>query len=92
MKCTNLTHKRDCDCKDNMKIVPLKAKPNADDIEMLEEAIKEVKEGNITAMGISWVTKDGSIGGDVSASNNGLLMWASLEHNAKSFYTDILLA
>jgi hypothetical protein len=73
------------------KIIPLKAKPNSDAIEMLESALERVRSGELSAVGLSWVTRDGSIGGDVSASNNGLLMWASLEHNARSFYTDILM-
>ena len=114
MKCTNLTHKKGCNCKDvkiettgsesalsdgsckpkdiKMKIVPMEVKPNTDAIEMLEKAIEDLKLGELTSVGISWVTKEGSIGGDVSGSNNGILMWASLEHNAKSFYADIILA
>jgi len=76
----------------DMKIVPMEVKPNSDAIEILERAIEDLKKGEITSVGISWVTKDGAIGGDVSGSNNGILMWASLEHNAKSFYADIILA
>lgn len=75
-----------------MKIVPMEVKPNADAIEMLEKAIKALNAGDITSVGISWVTKDGEISGDVSAGNDGILMWASLEHNAKNFYANILLA
>ena len=59
---------------------------------MLEKAIEDLRAGGITSVGISWVTRNGEISGDVSEGKDGILLWASLEHTAKSFYTDILLA
>ena len=75
-----------------IKVVPCKAKINTDAIKLLEDTLEKVKSGELVSVGVAWVTKDGSISGDVSKGNNGILMWASLEHNAKRFYTDVLLS
>ncbi|MEE9354229.1 MAG: hypothetical protein V3U75_01430 [Methylococcaceae bacterium] len=75
-----------------MQIIPIKVQPNADAIKMLKEALEKIEEGEITAIGLAWTTKDGSISGDVSAGKDGLLMWAALEHVARNFYADIILA
>lgn len=76
----------------DLKIVPINVQPNADAIKMLEEALKKVKEGEITTIGLAWTTKDGSISGDVSAGKDNLRMWAALEHVARNFYAEIILA
>jgi hypothetical protein len=71
-----------------MKVVSIEKSQNNDAIEMLESAIESIKAGKITAVGISWVDDNNSIGGDISRGGNQILMWASLEHSAKSFYKD----
>jgi len=73
-----------------MKLVNIEKSENKDAIEMLEEVIEKVKSKNITAVGVSWVTSRGSIGGDMSSGDNNIMMWASLQHNANSFYNDII--
>jgi len=77
--------------KDNMKVVPMKIQPNQDAIEMLENALKRIKSGEITSVGLAYTSSEGSIGGDVSVGPNNFLMWASLEHLARTFYTDTVL-
>lgn len=69
-------------------IVEIKAHPNQDAIDVLEEALVRARSGDIVSVGISWVTKEKSICGDVSAGPNQILMFAALEHNARSFYMD----
>lgn len=74
-----------------MEIVKISKHPNESAIEMLKKCIAEVESGEIITVGISWVTKDSSISGDVSAGEHNLLMWAALEHSARSFYEDIII-
>lgn len=76
---------------DKIKVVPLKIQPNQGAIEILEDMIKRVKSGEITTVGLAYTTKHGSIGGDVSKGNNNFLMWASIEHLARTFYTQTVL-
>lgn len=63
---------------------------NHDALKLIKSVIAEINSGEIVSLGVSWVTKDGSIGGDVSRGNNNISMWASLEHSARSFYEDII--
>lgn len=63
---------------------------NSDALELIESMISRVKSGEITAIGISWVNKDGSIGGDTSSGTQNITLWASLEHNAREFYNNLV--
>jgi hypothetical protein len=76
---------------DKMKVIPLKKQPNKDAVEMLENVIERVRSGEVTAVGLAYTTKGGSIGGDVSEGDDNFLMWASIEHLARTFYKDIVL-
>ena len=71
-----------------IKVVREIIQPNDDAAKMLKDALERIESGELVAVGISWITRDGSIGGDVSSGPNNILMWASLEHNARSFYKD----
>ena len=71
-----------------MKVIPIGKSENKNAIQFLEETIDKVRAGTITAVAISWVESDNSIGGDVSNGGNQILMWAAMEHAAKSFYLD----
>lgn len=79
-----------------MKLVQLDTKRkkvdeiNQDAIELIESMIPRIKSGEIKAIGIAWVDKDGSIGGDSSKGDNKISLWASLEHNAREFYNQIV--
>ncbi len=73
-----------------MQVIPIKIKPNTDAIDMLNEVIERIKSGEISAVSVSWVTKNGEISGDVSNGENNLMMWASMEHSARSFYNDVI--
>ena len=70
------------------KVTQLERAPNQDAIDVLETALLKVRNGEIVALAVSWVGKDGSISGDISGGDNQILMWASLQHAAKSFYKD----
>ena len=74
-----------------MKVVPLKIQPNQDAIEMLESMIERVKTGEITSVGMAYTSSTGSIGGNVSKGSDNFLMWASLEHLARTYYGEIVL-
>lgn len=69
-----------------MSVVEIKREPNSDAIQMLTDAIERVKSGEIKSIGLSWVTKDGSIGGDISQGDSNLLMWSALNHSEREFY------
>lgn len=68
-----------------MKIVTLKPTQNNDALEVLEEMMKMVKSGECTAVTVCWVTKDGSIGGDLSKGDNNFAMLASIENTHRHF-------
>lgn len=68
-----------------MEIVALKPEQNKEAIEILEEALKRVKKGELTAVSLSWVTKDGRICGEISLGKNQLLMLASIENTLWHF-------
>lgn len=74
-----------------MNIVKIRPSKNKDAIELMEEALEMVKSGEITSIALSWVTKDGGIGGDFSAGNDPILQWSSLRHCEMSFYKDIII-
>ena len=71
-------------------LTPIKIQTNHDAIEMLEHAIERVKSGEIISVGVSWVTSDQAIAGDISKGGNNIMMWAALEHVARSFYADVI--
>lgn len=73
-----------------MKLVNINNKLNQDAIEILKETIRKVEAGEIIDVSIAWVTKDNAIGGAGSNGSNAILMWASLEHSARSFYHDFI--
>ena len=75
-----------------MKVVQFGNNENKDAIDLLESTIARVKAGEITAVAVSWVEGNSSISGDVSNGKNNLLMWAALEHAAKSFYNEHISA
>jgi len=64
---------------------------NKSAIKILEEAIEMIKKREITQIALAWVTSDNSIGGDISEGGNNIMMWASLEHNARECYKNIVL-
>lgn len=63
---------------------------NYNALKLVKSIISGINTGDITSIGIAWVDKDGSIGGDISSGDNGLLMWASLENLAKQFHNELL--
>lgn len=54
-------------------------------IDDLEQALGRAKSGEIQAVCISWVKKDGSIGGSISLGKQNFCMIASLRHIARTF-------
>lgn len=73
-----------------MKIVKTEPKVNENAVKVLESALKRVNEGEIASIAISWVTAKGGIGGDGSSGGEGITMWASMIHNERSFYNDVI--
>ena len=71
--------------------LPIKHQTNTAAIQILEAALAEARTGNIIDVSISWVTSEMAIGGDFSGGGNNIMMWASIEHSARSFYSDIIL-
>ena len=69
-----------------LKLVSIKSE-NADAIDLLNEMIERVKDGEIAAVSISWVASDKTIGGEFSSGDDHIMMWAALEHCARAFYT-----
>ena len=69
-----------------MKVVPISTPTNDDAVLVLEEAIRRVKAGEISSVGLAFVFSDGGIGGEVSNGKDNVMMWAALEHNARDFY------
>jgi len=74
------------------KLTPIKHQTNTAAIQILEAALAEARTGNIIDVSISWVTSEMAIGGDFSGGGNNIMMWASIEHSARSFYSDIIPA
>ena len=68
------------------EVVPIRSE-NADAIDLLNGMIKRVKDGEISAVSISWVASDKTIGGEFSRGDDQIMMWAALEHCARAFYT-----
>lgn len=64
-----------------MHIIKLTSPQNKDAVELLETAIRRVKSGEITAVSLSWVTKSGSVAGDISSGKDVLKMIVSMENN-----------
>lgn len=63
---------------------------NDDALELIESIIPRIKSGELAAIGISWVDKEGSIGGNTSSGNQNITMFASLEHLSRQFYNEML--
>ena len=74
-----------------VSITPKEVQSNQDAIEILESMIERVKSGEVDTVALAYTTSENSIGGDVSKGNNNFLTWASLEHLARTFYTDAVL-
>lgn len=68
-----------------MTIIRFNPNENKDAVEVLEEALKCVKSGDIKSVSISWVTKNDTVCGDISSGDNQLLMLASMENTLWSF-------
>lgn len=71
-------------------IEEIKPQPNADAIEMLEDALQKAKAGEIVAVSVAWVTPGSTIGSEYSSTQSAFLLWASLEHATKSYYADVI--
>lgn len=71
-----------------VSIVDLKKSTNKDAEALLRDVSERIASGDINAIAVSWVTSSGSIGGDISSGENKFMMWAAMEHCARSFYTD----
>lgn len=71
-------------------ISEIKPKPNQDAVKVLESALEKAKTGEYVAVGVCWLTNDNSVDAEFSSGPNTLLMWASVEHAARSYYSDIL--
>jgi hypothetical protein len=63
---------------------------NRDAVDMLKDAIRRIEQGEIKDVGISWVHRNGSVGGDVSEGSNDVLMSMSLIHTERSFYNSVI--
>lgn len=74
-----------------IKVVREITKPNSDAINVLKDALKKAESGEILSVGVAWINKDQGIGGDISGGSNDLLMWSSLEHNARQFYNNVII-
>lgn len=68
-----------------MTIINFNPNENKDAVEVLEEALRRVRSGDIKSVSISWVTKKGAVCGDISSGDNQLLMLASMENTLWSF-------
>lgn len=66
----------------------LPPKINENALDILKEIKEKVKSGEITSMGVAYVTRGGGIAGLVSESDNCILQWAALEHVARDFYVN----
>lgn len=74
----------------NIKEIKQEIRVNESAVMHLENILDMAKKGEISSVSISWVTKEGSISGVFSSSDNGLLLWASMSHNERQFYQDVL--
>lgn len=68
-----------------MSIIRFNPHENKDAVEVLEEALRRVKSGDIKSVSVSWVTKDDTVCGDISSGKHQLLMIASMENTLWSF-------
>jgi len=71
-------------------ITPIKPAENASAIKVLEVALEKAKQGEIRAVAIAYYGKEDNIEGDWSAGPKRILLWASIEHVAKSFYNQVV--
>jgi len=70
-----------------MKLIGTTTHINDEAVDVLETALKRVKEGEIQSIALSWV-EGKSIGGDYSAGENNIMLWAAIEHTARCFYEE----
>ena len=73
-----------------MELVRKKVVINESAIELLEELLAQVKQGSITSIGCCYVTDDKDIGGGISEGEDTLLMWTSLIHMERNFYSNFI--
>ena len=73
-----------------MDIVPVEKLVNKSAIETLDEMRVLVESGEVVAIAIATVTKDGGISGDVSSGPNQILMWSSLQHMTNTHYEKMI--
>ena len=71
-----------------MKVVEISNHVNEGAIDVLEKALKRVKRGEIKSIALSWIEGEKSICGDYSGGNDNILLWAAIEHTARSFYEE----
>jgi len=72
-----------------MKLVGEKPHINNDAADVLESVLERVKSGEIQAVAVSWV-EGNAIDGDCSSGDNNIMLWAAIEHTARSFYEDVI--
>lgn len=73
-----------------MEVAKLERSVNKDAVEVLEDALAMVKNGEISAIALSWLTPEGSMSGQCSHGHNNIMMWAALEHHAREFYNNVI--
>lgn len=65
---------------DDIKVVPMPVRQNVSAISILEDALEMAKEGDIEAVSIAYVTKDGSLGGDVSSGRDKFYLLLAMRY------------
>lgn len=68
-----------------MTIIAFNPRQNKSAIEELEEALERVKSGDITAVSLSWTTKNETICGTWSTGKDNLALLASMENTLWHF-------
>lgn len=76
--------------KKGLKVVPLTIEHNRDAVDLLKAMIKKVESGEVVSVAVAYVARGGSIGGDVSAGENNISIWAALEHTARHCYSEMI--
>ena len=69
-------------------LVKIQKRTNKDAIELLEEAIAEIKAGDITEVCIAFVTSDGGIGFESSEGKRAILLGAAISMAERNFHKD----
>ena len=68
-----------------LNVVPFQVKQNLDAVELLEDMLEQVKSGSITAVAVSYVRPNGTIGGDISEGENNFYTLASIQNTLRTF-------